>query len=298
MTLTVAIFSYNRGAYLAHCVASVQRNMPTATVVIYDDASDDLETLAVLRDLPVPVHSVTQGDKGKHGGLYRNMQKALDQATTRYLLFLQDDMQIVRPVDAADIATIDRMFATDPGRAFCCPLFMKGRRLTRHQRLQMPDDALRCYRLSANATNAERAARLAYYDVSVADVARLRAAKWVFQSSESANVAYARTLFSDMPMLGDPFAFFCPEVPIFRNRARSLSSRIAARISGADVKSITDMTAGQVMAFRARPLHDWPEAERYLTPRDPRVRKPFVYKDIKARWWLNLIYRAERLLRK
>jgi Glycosyl transferase family 2 len=298
MTLTLAIFSYNRGAYLAHCVASAQRNMPWAKVVVYDDASDDPETLAVLNALPVPVHNVAKGDAGKHGGLYANMQKALDQATTRYLMFLQEDMQIVRPVDAADLVTIDRIFDADPARAFTCPLFMKGRRLARHRRLQVPDAALRCYRLADDVGADARATRLAYYDVSLADVARLRAAAWVFQPSEIANITQARALFSDMPMLGDPFAFFCPEVPIFRNRAQSLSSRLAARISGADVKSITDLTPVQVTALRARPLSDWPKAERYLTPRDPRVRKPFVYKDVKARWWLNLIYLAERVFRK
>jgi glycosyltransferase involved in cell wall biosynthesis len=298
MTLTVAIFSYNRGAYLAHCVASVRRNMPWASVAVYDDASDDPETQAILRDLPVPVQSPAVADKGRHGGLYANMQTALDQATTRYLMFLQEDMQIVRPVDAADLATLDRLFDADPARAFTCPLFMKGRRLRRHQRLQTPDAALRCYRHPADATAKATARRLAYYDVSLADVARLRAAQWAFQPSERANVAQARRLFSDMPMLGDPFAFFCPEVPIFRNRAQSLASRLAARVTGPDVKGIVDMTADGVASLRARALTDWPEAERYLAARDPRVRKPFVYKDVKARWWLNLLYRAERLWRK
>jgi glycosyltransferase involved in cell wall biosynthesis len=298
MTLTLAIFSYNRGAYLDHCVASARRNMPWAEVVVYDDASEDPETRAVLAALPVPVHRVTKADKGKHGGLYANMQKALDQATTRYLMFLQEDMQIVRPVDAADIATIDRIFAADPARAFTCPLFMKGRRLRRHQRLQVPDEALRCYRHPENATVKADAARLAYYDVSLADVARLRAARWVFQPSEPANITQARALFSDMPMLGDPFAFFCPEVPIFRNRAQSLASRLAARITDPDVKGIVDMTADAVTRLRARALTDWPEAERYLDAENPCVRKPFVYKDVKARWWLNLLYRTERLWRK
>ena len=45
------------------------------------------------------------------------------------------DLTLTRPVDAADITAIDRIFAADTARAFVCPLFMKGRRLARHQRL-------------------------------------------------------------------------------------------------------------------------------------------------------------------
>ena len=40
----VAIFSYNRGEYLKNCVESVRRNIPDATIRVYDDCSDDPET--------------------------------------------------------------------------------------------------------------------------------------------------------------------------------------------------------------------------------------------------------------
>jgi GT2 family glycosyltransferase len=39
--LEIAIFSYNRGAYLENCVNSVLRNMPGVHFNVYDDGSDD-----------------------------------------------------------------------------------------------------------------------------------------------------------------------------------------------------------------------------------------------------------------
>jgi glycosyltransferase involved in cell wall biosynthesis len=291
--LTVAVFSYNRGEYLENCLQSVWRNMPWARVCVYDDDSDDPSTVRVLKDLDVPVCRPDKTTPGRHGGLYRNMQRALDEAETRWILFLQEDMQIVRPVGRAEMQLVQALFDEIPARAFVCPVFMKSIRAGRHRRRMVAHDNLRAY-----VRPAKRPAGSVYSDVAIADVGRLRAAGWRFAPSESESATAAQRLFADMPYLADPFAFYCPEVPVFRNRGQSLAAQLAARVTGSDIKAMVDMTGTQSDAFRSRGMDEWPVAEAYLTPRNPKVRRPFVYKDVKARWWLNALYQIEQALKR
>lgn len=286
MDLTVAVFSYNRGGYLANCLGSVRRNMPFARIRIYDDNSTDPETLAVLEASGLPVLRPTQAGVGRHGGLYANMNRALAECDTGLILFLQEDMQIVRPVAGQELAQIGRVLG--PGRAFVFPGFMKATSVERYRRQMRPDAVLRAY-VGAAADSG----RITYVDAMIADVAKLRAVNWVFADTERANAAQARGLFADMPYLADPFLFYCPEVPIFRNRQKSLSSRIAARLTGEDVKAFHDLTVADVQRLQQRPVSDWPVAESWLVPVNPGVRRPFVFKDVKVRWWLNLLNKVE-----
>lgn len=296
--LTVAVFSFNRGGYLKNCLDSLARNLPFARVVVYDDGSTEAETLAVLAGAgeAFSVRQMQSADRSRHGGLYPNMQAALDECETDLLFFLQDDMQLVRPVAPEEPTGWRALLAADPDRAFLYPCFLRGLREARHRRRLRPDAATRSY-ISDRGDAAVWAERSAYYDVCIADVARLRAADWHFASSEHENLLAARARFADMPFLGDPIAFHCPEVPIFRNRSRTFAARLAARHVGTDVKAFLDMTPEQVADLKSRPLTDWPVAETYLTTKNPKVRRPFVYKDVKARWWLNLLHRAEKSLR-
>ncbi len=284
--MTVAAFSYNRGAYLRNCVTSVQRNMPFAEIKIYDDASTDPETLAVLGSLGVPVIKPEGTTKGRHGGLYANMNRALDEAGTGLILFLQEDMQLVRPVQPAELLQIRLILGQN--RAFVFPGFMKATSLPRYRIQMNPDPALRAY-----VGRPEDPKRITYVDAMIADVAKLRQVNWRFAGSERANAAQARGLFADMPYMADPFLFYCPEVPIFRNRQQSLSARIAARLTGDDVKAFHDLGEDEVQRLVRRPLSDWPTAEDWLQPVNPNVRRPFVFKDVKVRWWLNLLNKIE-----
>lgn len=295
--LTVAVFSFNRGGYLRNCLDSIRRNMPFAQIVVYDDGSTEAETLAVLAESGVAVSRPQSADKSKHGGLYRNMQTALADCGTELLFFLQEDMQVVRPVAEGELDGLRAIIAADPDRAFIYPCFMKAVRQRRYHRRLQPDPALRAY--VAQGRGAEGwGERIAYYDVCIADVARLRARGWQFGQGEHANVIAARAAFADMAFMGDPLAFYCPEVPIFRNRSQSMAARLAARVTGRDVKAFHDLAPARVAALKSRPISDWPVAEDWLEPTNPNVRRPFVYKDVKARWWLNLLHRAEKLLRR
>lgn len=72
-TLSVAIFSYNRGLYLQNLLVSLTRHMPLVQVTVYDDDSDDPETLDVLAKCDATVVTCRSAQGLRHGNLYRNM---------------------------------------------------------------------------------------------------------------------------------------------------------------------------------------------------------------------------------
>lgn len=291
--IEVAIFSYNRVDYLRNCVESVRRNLPQAKLRIFDDGSDDPAMLSYLMTLKAEVVRAEATDQARHGGLYRNMQRAFETATSEFLLLLQDDTQIVRPVDTEDEASIARIFEANESRAFVSVLFMKAARMRRFRRELSPYGDEGLYRTARGISDKNFARRLAYFDVTLCHVARLRAANWVFKPSERGNVECARRLFEDMPVMKAPFVFFCPEVPFFRNRSKTYGARLALRVVGSDLKCFYDLDPGTVARLKERPLEDWPIAENWLTPTNPKVKRPFVFKDVSARWWLSALHKIE-----
>ena len=294
-TLEVAVFSCNRGPWLAQCVASVRTALPFARLRVHDDGSDDPATREVLEALGEAVVSHDGGGRARHGGLYANMQHALDAAEGDHLLLLQDDMQVVRPLLAGDREEIAAIFRALPEAAFLAPTFIKGRRRRRHMRRLIADPARRAYRPRPDLPAGRR---LAYHDTALAHVGRLRAAGWQFAGSEAACVARARALFGEMAWMGDPFTFFAPEVPVHRGRAPGRAGKLAARRGPAAPIGFEMMDEAASARFRARPLSDWPVAEEHLIPTHPATRRPFVYKDVRRRWWLNLLDKAERAPRR
>ncbi|MDZ7641149.1 MAG: glycosyltransferase [Desulfurivibrio sp.] len=88
------IFSYNRGNFLKNCVQSIESCSPDSKIAVFDDDSDDTETISVLRDLGEKHTVFTSTEHSSHhlGGLYNNMQNALEYCQDEELVcFLQDD---------------------------------------------------------------------------------------------------------------------------------------------------------------------------------------------------------------
>jgi glycosyltransferase involved in cell wall biosynthesis len=294
-TLTVAIMTYNRPAHLRNCLASVRRHLPGAPVLMMDDASDDPAQLALLQEARqtdgVRV-IVASGDAGFHGGLYGNMQRALAECDTRFLLYLQEDTQLVRSPDATDMDHVEQALA--PGdAAFVYPFFIKAIKkkagwtaspsdVPGSLQIRTRDNALRPWNF--------------YADICIADVQTLRAAGWRFQPNEGANGQQAQSLFRPMQWLHAPWGFYCPEVPIFRWRARSRS--LAQRILPARVREnafFHDMDTDSVLRLRNRPANTLPFAEDYLTT-TRKVRRPFVYQDVKSTRLSHLVWTLETKL--
>src|SRR5688572_9727605 len=116
--IAIFIFSYNRGRFLENCLGSILDLMPDGPRYILDDGSDDPFTQDVLGRYsdrfevsgPSNDHAVEK----KTGGLYGNMNHAMRIAVTsgyRRVLFIQDDMQLVRPFTARDHQFVDEYFS-------------------------------------------------------------------------------------------------------------------------------------------------------------------------------------------
>ncbi|MCH8542014.1 MAG: hypothetical protein LAT61_00465 [Alcanivorax sp.] len=64
------IFSFNRGRYLENCVNSIERCAPGTPIAIFDDNSEDADTIALLSRLRerYPVIQPEQGSYRRLGG--------------------------------------------------------------------------------------------------------------------------------------------------------------------------------------------------------------------------------------
>jgi hypothetical protein len=295
-TLCVAIFSFNRGVWLFNAVSSLallQASLPQAAVQVYDDGSDDTATLAVLANLPVKVISTRQREEmARHGGLYAHMQTAFETAAEGSLLLcMQDDTQVVRPVDALDLDVLEQGFAQHPRLAFISPSFVRGRRALRFRRSFHPATAGLCFSRLGNDRDVPRNC---YTDVVIAHVDRLRAAGWRFKGSEHDNAKQARELFGPMAVMAAPFVAAQPEAAFFRHRRRPFVARLLRRLAPA---AFVPQTPDEVAQLRQRPPDQPAIAEDWLRCTRP-VRRPFVYKDVQSSYFLAGLYAIERALRK
>ena len=294
--IEIAIFSFNRGENLRVCVESIKRNAPDVKYTVYDDRSDDPATLQYLEEISDRVIIAPPPKNERHGGLYENMNLALAQANHPFLMTLQDDMQLVRTFSQDDDDHIKGIFDAYPQVGFVSQLFMRGIALRRYKRRLSPVDKLRAY-ISPLDERKNHKLSLAYFDCHIAHVKRLNAAGWEYANSEGENVHQALSTFGPMPCMADPVAFFCPDVPFYRNRnRRGLSSWLASRVLGTNVKYLNDLSPNEIISLKSRDLSDWPVAEDYLSSPFQSVRKPFTYHDVKARWWLYILHKIEKKL--
>lgn len=291
--LSIAIFSYNRGQYLRNLLDSISTHIPGVEVRIYDDNSDDPDTIHLLNNCG---HSVYKPDKttmNRHGNLYVNMQSALEGASTNYLIMLQNDLQIIRDFSDIDLSTIQETFEnTQIG--FLRPQFMRQGSYLKFLDQLILDSERDIYFPIKESEGVE--VGNAYCDVMICSVQNLRAVNWSFEDSENGNAKKARQIFKHMPQMFNPFIFYCPEVPCYRNRRIFLASKIASfRLKGQIIK-FASMTTNEMHSFINRNRNIPPVAEDFLRPSDSDVLYPFVFEDFRRKKFLLALYKVERRL--
>ncbi|TNE94705.1 MAG: glycosyltransferase family 2 protein [Rhodobacteraceae bacterium] len=117
--IPVFVFSFNRAQFLKNCLNSIRKSIPAAPVIIIDDNSDDGDTKKYLASISESYEIISNINSDfsefKTGGLCGAMKLAMEISLRRgydYVLFIQDDMQIVRRIDADDLARIENYFST------------------------------------------------------------------------------------------------------------------------------------------------------------------------------------------
>jgi len=274
--LTVCIFSFNRGQYLRNCVESIRACIPEADIVIFDDNSDDPETLAYLEKAGDFCRIVEPREVGtiKHGGLYHNMNAALDLLRDSPMLcFLQDDTQMVRPVSSSELKEIGELFEKNPGLGFVHPCFIRGIDLKKRQVTPLAGPAPGFF----YRQDTGQSAGIHYSDLVVFKPGRLVDAGWCFRQSEPANDTQARELFGMMAYMWLPFAMWLPEVPAYRGKKKTLGLRLAEKKKCVGFYPFKLLSDDEVEQAREHEPPRLPVAEDFLecTPFSPPV--PWTY---------------------
>lgn len=292
------VFSYNRGNFLQHCIASIEQCAPGCAIRIFDDRSPDPETRQILEDLSGR-HSVhypaDSGAQSKHGGLYANMQAALTLSGDEELVcFLQDDMQLVRTVTPEDIQRLEHFFATAAKPCFMRPTFLHHRNPVKDKRLTRYDLERRVYYVD----RFKNSAGAFYSDVCLFRPKDLRAVGWAFVPREANNERQARERLAQMAYWRDPFASWLPNVPAFRGKARTWALRMAEKKRRCGFYPLAYMTPEQTQAFLLRDDQTLPYAEDFLQVRDGDLPKPWIYYPLQGSRWLKRLNNVEVKLRK
>lgn len=287
------VFSYNRGEFLANCVRSIEECVPEAGITVVDDRSTDRATqeeLASIERRHRVIHAGT-GSGRKHGGLYRNMQAALDGATDETLAcFVQDDTQVVRRLDDDDVTALTRRFEQCPDLGFVSPCFMRGRTRQRNPGMAFRyDPALDLFFPGSTG----RSAGIYYSDVCIVQVERLRAAGWRFASGEPANQRAAMGHFRPMGYLRCPFMMWLPNVPAYRGRAKSLALRWAEHARGCGLYPLAYIPPEAIERLATASGEHPPVAEEWLAPVGGPIVTPWIYDPLQGSRWLKHLDRLE-----
>lgn len=297
--MDICVFSFNRGEFLQNCVASIERCLPGCTLTVFDDNSDDPATRQILaaiaeRHTVVRPHAMT-ADPTKHGGLYANMQAAFErQQPGSIVCFLQDDMQVVRPVSTVETAALSEYLVHAPAAGFLQPAFLKG--CNRHS-----DGPLTRIARDAPGYHVDRLGSSAgawYSDVLIASVDKLRAANWTFLPRESSNERQARESLDQIVYLKNPFAAWLPLAPAYRGKTRTLALRHAERSSRSGFYPLREMSGEETKAFVDRDAAVLPYAEDFLSVTNGTVPEPWIYHPLQGRRLLKTLNSIELKLRR
>ncbi len=254
----VCVFSFNRGPFLKNCIESVRAHT-SWPLSVWDDDSRDPATLDVLSGLEadgVPVYRAGSDmvREDRTGGLYGNMYAALQDGRdegVEYLLFIQDDQQVVRPVDDEVITHADQFFTANE-HSFLLHTFFLKQVSFRHDRSRMVLDSsgLAYFRQETGP------GRYFFSAVGFFSVARFWELCGQRLVGEGAYENWCREHGVKMGFYVYPFAMWNPYPTAWRKQRRPLLERWIDAIGGAGLHRISPMTK---------------EAQRQLLTRDPSI---------------------------
>lgn len=301
--LHFVIFSFNRGDFLANCLASIKRCAPEFPVLIIDDNSTDPATIKILNSAKVDyrvIQPIKEGNLSgsKHGGLYGNLQLALDTLGNNDLMCtLQDDMQLTRTITTTDVSALEQWFAGNTQRGFIHHAFLKGSEQRRNN-IEYNADEKVYYNMRPRSSVGSW-----YSDIFIANVARLKANNWQFGARESINEQQAKNLFQPMAYWRDPFVAWLPAAPTWRGKRRTLALRLGEKMHHCGLYPLEELQGQAQQTFMARSPQEQPYAETYLVicqniqGRDT-VKTPWIYHPLQGNRWLKWLNSLELRLRK
>ena len=274
--IEIFVFSYNRGTRLDWCLDSIARHARGVPVTVMDDRSTDPAVAETLSRRGLPVWQPDVRTDARLGGLYSNMQAAFDRAEAPLIMFVQDDCQMVRTLDAPAMADLDAIFA-DEDQLAVSALFPMGPRQASRRHQYRPIAAGAAFHLVPPEGKGSITAQY-FYALSILHRSRLRQRGWRFEGSEGASARRIAELGgARLAHMARPLLAQLPEVPTSRFGRRTLGARLAERLDGPELRGFRDGPA-DLPVGPAPPL-----AEDWLTPTHPGTTRPYIHKAVNRR---------------
>lgn len=262
--LEIVCFSYNRGGLLQNCLRSISDCMPSLPVTVVDDGSSDEETRQIIerirRSNRIRLIETTEADRltsgnQRLGGLYGNMQRfQRNHVRTRFVLFLQDDTQIVRRFGPADMKYVADFFTNYPTKAFLYPVFQHLTRERYKVRAEYQSGLPVWFRVAGSPYSGMSA-------ISIFDSDRLVEYGYVFGNSEEDSSARAESMFGGMGEMAVPFVGYVPAPRTYRYRQETWVYKIWSKrhtgvfpidtLSEADASSVLDSFPSEIPSAKA-----------------------------------------------
>ncbi|HIP01438.1 MAG TPA: glycosyltransferase [Marinobacter salarius] len=273
-SLIVFVFSFNRGRFLLNCIKSIDSFLDGFEVVIVDDESTDKDTQNVLAAVSKR-HRVLKNDgvgeyEEKTGGLAGSMNMAMAYAAERgyeYALFIQDDMQLVRPVLNEDFSNISSYFDKIINTIQLSSTFV--RKLSSGDFLNKYDirDSASAY---IRIEGSERG-KSNFSATGVFSVSRFHRLFGRFEVGEAKNSAKAISLGLTCGRSIYPFMCWLPYPSSFRGKKKNLKHRFFEHFGRSGFYPIKQMSDTEVETFLRRNPSYIPVMEEFLySPSSPR----------------------------
>lgn len=271
------IFSFNRGQFLENCVKSIEHCVDAPKILIFDDNSNDADTLKLLSRLgekyQVVQPEVSEALTYKCGGLYQNMQTSLSYIPEgEFVYFVQDDTQLVRKIDQQDIDDIHLFFETHPDAAFLHHAFVRQKNRAHNQKVTRFEQDSNSY----IRDESHRSSGTYFSAISIGHTDRLKEKNWVFKPTEKENDLQAREKFSRMGLMKNPFVMWLPSVPCYRGKVKTFALAQAEKIQKCGFYPFDILTAEQNQTFIQRSPDILPVAEDFLTVSNADLKKPWI----------------------
>lgn len=265
--IKIYVFSFNKGVFLENCLRSVEICGADCEVVVIDDQSDDKKTQEVLDSFSDKFPRLVVGEANevehKTGGLYNNMNFAFSDARKkgfRYVLFLQDDMQLVRPIVEDDILLADRFFTANENCTELHTCFMKRYYLERDEQLTEIDDSCTAYLRPSDYPGFSGFSAVGLFDVS-----RFFGLFGSLKQGEYFNNEFAQNNNIQMGISTMPFMMWLPYPISYRRKKRSIPLRIIELFGGCGYYPYSVMSGSEINTLVNRNIEKRPYAEEWLS---------------------------------
>jgi hypothetical protein len=199
----------------------------------------------------------------KTGGLYNNMRFAFSDAKEkgfRYVLFLQDDMQLVRPIVEDDIVLAKKFFAANKNSAELHTCFMKQYFSERDEKLTEIDDSGTAYLRPSDYPGFSGFSAVGLFDVS-----RFFGLFGNLKQGEYFNNEFAQVNNIQMGISTKPFMMWLPYPISHRGKKRNIPLQMIELIGGCGFHPYKIMSDEEVTSLVNRDIKNRPYAEKWLT---------------------------------